>query len=61
MEIIVEPIPPSRYKGTLIVDGEVVETSIQSRPGCCVRTLMNKLLLLNGKPKNTFSVNINGW
>jgi hypothetical protein len=61
MEIIVEPIPPSRYKGTLIVDGEVVETSIQSRPGCCVRTLMNKLLLLNGKPKNTFSVNIDGW
>jgi hypothetical protein len=34
MEILVEPIPPSRYKGTLVIDGETVETSIQSRPGC---------------------------
>jgi hypothetical protein len=61
MKIVVEPIPPSRYKGVLIVDDEEIETSIQSRPGCCVRTLMNKLMLLNGKPKNTISVTIEGW
>jgi hypothetical protein len=61
MEILIEPIPPSRYKGVLVIDGETVETSIQSRPGCCVRTLMNKLLLLKGKPKEPFSVKIEGW
>jgi hypothetical protein len=61
MNIIVEPIPPSRYKGTLFVDGKEIETSIQSRPGCCVRTLMNRLILLKGKPKNTIDVKIEGW
>jgi hypothetical protein len=61
MEILIEPIPPSRYKGTLIIDGNVVETTLQSRPGCCARTLMNKLLLLRGKPKEPISLAIEGW
>jgi hypothetical protein len=61
MQIVVEPAPGQRYKGSLFLDDELVETTLQSRPGCCVRTLMNKLMLLHGKPTETITLDIEGW
>lgn len=61
MQIIIEPAPGHRYNGTLIIDGEVVEFVNDKRPGCCVRSLMNKMLLQFGKPEDTLTIDINGW
>ena len=61
MQIIIEPAPGHRYNGTLIIDGEVVEFVNDKRPGCCVRSLMNKILLDFGKPEGTITIDIDGW
>lgn len=61
MQIIIEPAPGNRYKGTLYIDDDLIETTLQPRAGCCARTLMNKLMLLYGKPTETITVNIEGW
>jgi len=61
MQIIIEPAPGHRYNGTLLIDGEVVEFVNDKRPGCCVRSLMNKMLLEYGKPEQKITIDINGW
>lgn len=61
MKIIIEPAPGQRYNGTLIIDDEVIEFVNDKRPGCCVRTLMNKMLLKYGKPEDTIIIDIDGW
>jgi hypothetical protein len=61
MKIIIEPIQGSRYKGTLLIDNEEIETTLQSRAGCCARTLMNKAMFIKGKPQETITLEIEGW
>lgn len=61
MQIIIEPVPGHRFKGTLILNDEIIETTFQTRPGCCARTLMNKLMLLYGKPTEEITLEIEGW
>jgi len=61
MQIIIEPAPGNRYNGTLLIDGEVVAFVNDKRPGCCARSLMNKLLLEYGKPEEIITIDINGW
>jgi hypothetical protein len=61
MQIIIEPANGNRYKGTLFIDGEVIETTLQPRAGCCTRTLMNKIMFLYGKPENILTIDIEGW
>lgn len=61
MQIIIEPAPGNRYNGTLVVDGEVLHFVNDKRPGCCVRTLMNKMLLEFGKPSEKITIDIDGW
>lgn len=61
MKIVIEPIPGQRYKGTLFIEDEEVEITLQQRPGCCVRTLMNKMMLMYGKPTEEVVVTIDGW
>lgn len=61
MKIVIEPSTASRYKGTLYIDGQEIDHTIQPRPGCCARTLMNKLMLMYGKPLETITLEIEGW
>jgi hypothetical protein len=61
MRIVVEPALPSRYKGTLYINEEEIDHTFQPRPGCCVRTLMNKLMLMYGKPTEPITLEIEGW
>lgn len=61
MEIIIEPAPGFRFKGELWMNGELIETVLDKRPGCCTRTLMNKLMLMYGKPDDKITVTIEGW
>jgi hypothetical protein len=61
VKIVIEPVPGQRYKGTLFIEEEEVETTIQPRPGCCTRTLMNKLMLMYGKPSEEVTIQIDGW
>ena len=60
MKIIIEPVG-NRFQGQLIIDEKIIETTIQPRPGCCARTLMNKVLFLYGKPSETIFLEIEGW
>jgi hypothetical protein len=61
VQIIIEDAPARRYKGSLIIEDEVVQTTIQSRPGCCVRNLLNYAMLQYGKPTEKLVLDINGW
>lgn len=61
MKIVIEPAPGHRYNATLFIDGEATEFVNDKRPGCCVRTIMNKLLLNFGKPDSTITIDIDGW
>lgn len=62
MQIVIEPVSGSRYRGTLIIDGEVVDTTIQPRPGCCARSLLNGMMMKHGKPTDQVVLEIlSGW
>ena len=61
MEIKIEPAPGSRYQGELYLNGELVERVFEKRPGCCARSLMNRLLFMYGKPDSEITITIEGW
>jgi hypothetical protein len=61
MQILIEPLKDGRYRGVLILDGEKIDTTIQARPGCCARNLLNKLMFLHGKPTEEIVLEIEGW
>lgn len=61
MQIKIQPAPGNRYNATLYIDGEAVEFVNDKRPGCCVRSLMNKILLSYGKPTQEIIIDIDGW
>lgn len=61
VEIKIEPAPGSRYKGELYIDGNLIETVLDKRPGCCTRSLMNRLMFMYGKPETEITVTIEGW
>lgn len=61
MQIVIEDAPARRYKGSLIIDSEVITTTTQARPGCCVRNLLNYLITNYGKPSDQLVLDIHGW
>jgi hypothetical protein len=61
MQIIIEDAPARRYKGSLVIDEEVIQTTVQARPGCCVRNLLNYLMLEYGKPTEQLVLDVHGW
>jgi hypothetical protein len=61
VKIIIEDAPAKRYKGSLIIDEDVVTTTIQARPGCCVRNLLNYIMLNYGKPQEKLVLDVHGW
>ncbi len=61
MQIIIEPLKGNRYRGVLLIDGEKIDSTIQNRPGCCARNLLNKLMFLHGKPTEEVVLEIEGW
>lgn len=61
MQIVIEPVSLNRYRGILLLDGQVENTTIQPRPGCCVRNLLNSLMLKHGAPDGTITIEIDGW
>jgi hypothetical protein len=61
VQIKIQPAPGNRYNATLYIDGEAVEFVNDKRPGCCVRSLMNKILLSYGKPTQEIIIDIDGW
>ena len=61
MQIVIETAPGNRYKGSLFIDNELIETTIQPRAGCCTRTLMNRIMLMYGKPTENLIIDIEGW
>jgi hypothetical protein len=61
MKITIEDAPAKRYKGSLIVDEEVVYITNQARPGCCVRNILNHLMLTYGKPTEQLVLDVHGW
>jgi len=61
MQIIIEDAPARRYKGSLVIDEEVVTTTIQARPGCCVRNLLNYAMSQYGKPSEQLVLEVYGW
>jgi hypothetical protein len=61
MQIIIEDAPARRYKGSLIIDEEVIQTTVQARPGCCVRNLLNYIMTQYGKPTERLVLDVYGW
>jgi hypothetical protein len=61
MQILIEEAPARRYKGSLIIDEEVITTTIQARPGCCVRNLLNYIMINYGKPTEQLVLDVHGW
>lgn len=61
MEIKIQSVPGQRFKGELIIDGKIIETTVQARPGCCARNLINKMFMMHGKPSDDLVLSIDGW
>lgn len=60
MQIVIEPVG-SRFSGKLYVNNELIAEVIDQRPGCCARSLMNKLLLNYGRPTGQITMDITNW
>jgi len=60
VQIIIEPVG-NRFSGKLYVNNELLAEVIDQRPGCCTRSLMNKLLLHCGRPNGPVTIDISGW
>lgn len=60
MQIVIEPVG-NRFSGKLYINDELIAEVIDQRPGCCTRSLMNKLLLHIGRPNQPVVLNISGW
>jgi hypothetical protein len=61
MQIRIQPAPGHRYDATLYMNDEPIEFVNDKRPGCCVRSLMNKMMLIHGKPTDEIVIDIDGW
>jgi hypothetical protein len=61
MQIVINPAPGHRFDAVLYMNGEAVEFVNDKKPGCCVRSLMNKLMLEYGKPDSQITIDIDGW
>jgi hypothetical protein len=61
VRIVIEPAPGHRFNASLMIDDEEILFVNDKRPGCCVRTLMNKLMLEYGRPDSKITIDIDGW
>lgn len=61
MKIKIEPAPGFRYKGELYIDDVLIERVFDKRPGCCARSLMNRIMYTYGKPEEEIVLTIEGW
>ena len=62
MEIKLDMLPDQRWRGILYVDGTKIDTAVEPRPGCVVRTLLNTFQLTYGNPGvSELNVSIDEW
>jgi len=61
MEIIIKELSKKRFSATLYINGEMFASSIEPRPGCAIRTVLNKLQLEYGAPSGDLVIDISDW
>ena len=61
MRIVVRELERKRFSATLLVDDEQYASSVEPRPGCAVRTVMNQVQLEFGAPTEEITITIDGW
>lgn len=61
MEIIIKELAKKRFSATLYINGEMFASSIEPRPGCAIRTVLNRLQLEHGAPSGDLVIDISDW
>jgi hypothetical protein len=61
MEIVVKELAKKRFSATLYINGEMFASSVETRPGCAIRTVLNKLQLEHGGPSGDLVIDIGEW
>jgi hypothetical protein len=61
MKIIVKELAKRRFSATLYINDEQYASSVEPRPGCAVRTVMNTVQLEYGAPDSELTITIDGW
>jgi hypothetical protein len=50
-----------RFSATLYINDERVASSVEPRPGCAIRTVLNQVQLMHGPPAGGLAITIDGW
>lgn len=61
MNIVIDQLPDGRFMGVLSVDGDQIYKTIEKRPGCCARNILNHLSITYGKPSGSITLEVDGW
>jgi hypothetical protein len=61
MEIVVKEISKKRFSATLFIDGEQFASSVETRPGCAIRTVINALQREHGAPSGDLVIDLSDW
>tara|TARA_R110000803_G_scaffold166778_4_gene230104 strand:- start:268 stop:453 length:186 start_codon:yes stop_codon:yes gene_type:complete len=61
MEIVVKELAKKRYSATLFINGDRFASSVEPRPGCAIRTVLNMLQLEHGAPSGDLVIDISDW
>mgnify|MGYP003632838320 CR=1 FL=1 len=61
MKIVVKELEKKRFSATLFINDEQYASSVEPRPGCAVRTVMNQVQLEFGAPTEEMTITIDGW
>jgi len=61
MKIIVTELAKKRFSATLFINGEQFASSVEARPGCAIRTVLNMLQLEYGSPSGDLEIDISEW
>lgn len=61
MKIVIDQLPDQRFIGVLTVDNEEIYKTIEKRPGCCARNILNHLSMNYGKPAGIITLEVEGW
>lgn len=61
MEIVIKELAKKRFSATLYINGEMFASSVEPRPGCAIRTVLNKLQHQFGAPSGDLVIDISDW
>ena len=61
MKIVVKELAKKRFSATLFIDEEQFASSVETRPGCAIRTVLNMLQLEHGAPSGDLEIDISDW